>query len=99
MTAHSQITGTALLTEEEAAKRLLLSARTLRDLRRTGLIRYVRLSARKIGYRPEDCDDYVASRVCVEQPMPLSPPATRRKSAKRAAFGNVVPFSQRGKAR
>lgn len=85
-----------LLTEEEAAKALHMSTRTLRDIRRHGQIRYVALSARKIAYRPEDCDEYVASCVRVEQ---ATPAADRPGSAKPVRRGQdsvvIVPFTQR----
>ena len=45
---------TALLTEQEAAEKIGLSARTLRALRSAGKIRYVRPSPRKVYYKPED---------------------------------------------
>ena len=79
-----------LLTEAEAARRLRLGARTLRDLRRRGLIRYVALTARKIMYRPEDCTAYIESRVQLNEPAPKAgrPNRTRRRSAV------IIPFSQ-----
>lgn len=42
-----------LLTEREAAAVLHVSARTLRDLRSRGMIRYVRPSPRKVFYRAD----------------------------------------------
>lgn len=44
---------TALLTEREVAAMLHVSPRTLRDLRSKGMIRYVRLSPRKIALTPD----------------------------------------------
>ena len=87
-----------LLTEQQAADRLHMGERTLRDLRRRGLIRYVALTARKIAYRPEDCDEYVASRLRLSQPVPDPLPRQRRKkTGSPAAQGVIVPFSQRKK--
>lgn len=79
-----------LLTEAEAAERLKIGERTLRDLRRRGLIRYVALTARKIMYRPEDCADYVESRV--RQNDPPARAGRPRRTSRRT--GIVIPFSQ-----
>ncbi|OWQ95123.1 helix-turn-helix transcriptional regulator [Sphingopyxis witflariensis] len=78
-----------LLTEKEAAARLRISERTLRDIRGRGEIAYVRISARKILYRLEDCDNYIASRV--RQNTPLQP--TERRTSRKRADG-IIPFSQ-----
>jgi len=85
-----------LLTEEQAAQRLLISPRTLHGLRKAGLIRYVALTARKIAYRPEDCDEYVAARLRVESPRSNPSPQPKRKPGRAGpVHGNVLPFSQR----
>jgi|KBSSwiStaDraftv2_1062776.scaffolds.fasta_scaffold1070907_1 hypothetical protein len=87
---------TLLLTEEQAAEILHVSPRTLRDLRRHGAIRYVAITARKVGYRPEDCEEYVASRLRVESPAaPMGPPKPKRGKRAASTNGVVVPFSQR----
>jgi hypothetical protein len=83
------MTAPALLTETEAAKQLRISARTLRSYRRRGLIRYVAIGVRKIMYRPEDCDEFVESRVTREEPVRKQPPPKARQG------GQVIPFSQR----
>ncbi|WP_156025101.1 helix-turn-helix domain-containing protein [Sphingomonas phyllosphaerae] len=82
---------TTLLTPQEAAKRLLISERTLRDLKRTGAISYVAVSARRIAYREEDLAEFIESRVRQEapvQPKPSSGPKfseiLARKAARRA---------------
>lgn len=88
----------ALLTEAEAAERLRLAPRTLRELRSKGKITFVRLTARNIAYRPEDCDEYVA--LCLQRQQPASDPMPRgrRRIAKGPdAAGVIVPFSQRNK--
>lgn len=82
-----------LLTEEEAADRLLVSTRTLRKLRQEGEIRYVALAGRKIAYRPEDCRQYIESRVRVEQPAPVT--RGRQRAVGNRRHGNIVPFSAR----
>lgn len=93
MTDQASVYGTLLLSEAEAAARLLVSARTLRDIRRQGRIKYVAITARKIAYRPEDCEEYVAAHVRVESPAnPSSPPP---KLAKGKGPCEIIPFSQR----
>lgn len=90
-----------LLTEDEAAAFLRIGARTLRELRRTRQIRYVALTARKIAYRLEDCEEYIAGRVRLESAPSVSDQVAsgvRGKGRARAAAprsGNIVPFSQR----
>ncbi len=84
---------TALLTEAEAAERLHISARTLRDIRRQGGIHYVAISRRKILYRPEDCDEYIAK--CIRRD---DAPFTQGKAARRSGAGGsatVIAFSKR----
>lgn len=79
------------LTEAEAAQQLGLSPRTLADLRRSGKIRFVALSARKIAYRPEDVLAYRDDQARLA--VPVVP--ARPRIAKLVRTGNVVPFSQR----
>ena len=81
----------SLLTPEEAARALGVGERTLRDLRKRGLIRYVAVTERKIMYRPEDCEEYIQSRV--RQDEPCQPPQRRHKSTRRRT-GNIVPFTK-----
>lgn len=85
---------TALLSPAEAAQRLDMSERTLRDLKRRGEIRYVALTARKTRYRPEDCDEYIAARVRVDEPCEIETRCTRAKRPGRES-GKIIPFSQR----
>jgi excisionase family DNA binding protein len=89
---------TALLTETEAAERLRLAPRTLRELRSKGKITFVRLTPRNIAYRAEDVEEYVA--LCLQrQDEPRDPIAKGKKRSIRgpAVAGVVVPFSQRNK--
>lgn len=87
-----------LLTPREAAKRLLISERTLRDLKRTGAISYVAVGARRIAYREEDLTAFIESRVR-QEPSPqqrsspgrkfseiLAEKAAQRASGKPAGF-------------
>ena len=83
---------TDLLTPEQAAKRLHVSTKLLRRLRRQGDIRYIAITDRKIRYRPEDCEDYLESRVRQVQ-MPHHPQSNGRRRAK--GVGIVVPFTAR----
>lgn len=87
---------TSLLTPIQAAARIRVCEKTLRSLRRQGLLRYVEVSPRKIFYRPEDCDEYLAS--CVRLDVPEAP--THRKSTRRHhTNSNVVSFSARRQER
>lgn len=81
-----------LLTPIEAAERLHVSERTLRDLKRRGLIRYVAITQRRIAYRAEDCDEFVSTRVRVDEPCDTRPPAKQRSSR---LTGKIIPFSRR----
>jgi len=80
-----------LLTEAEAAKRLRIGERTLRQLRCDGKIRYIALTARKIAYRLEDCEEYLAARVRVNDPAAVAPRPKRRARP----TGKIVPYSER----
>jgi excisionase family DNA binding protein len=86
-----------LLTEEQAAERLLLHPRTLRKLRQSGAIRYVALTGRRVAYRPEDCIAYVESRARQEEALPPRRPKSRAAGNRRA--GNIIPFSARQEMR
>lgn len=79
-----------LLTSTEAAKLLRVSERTLRDLRKHGLIRYVAVTDRKIMYRPQDCEAFIESRT---RQAEARPQATRGVAA-RPRSGRIVPFSE-----
>lgn len=85
-----------LWTEAEAAKALHVSPRTLRGLRASGKIRYVRPSPRKVFYTPEDCADYLRAQARIDAPAEN---AHNVRAAKPAKSGKVVPFSQRKAAR
>lgn len=82
----------ALLTPDQAAERIHVSSRTLRDLKRRGLIRYVAVTERRIAYRPEDCDEFVAARVRVNEPCETR---SKPKRPTRRTTSNIIPFSQR----
>lgn len=86
---------TELLTHTDAAARIGVCAKTLRQLRKQGLIRYVAVTARLIKYRPEDCDAYLESRVTIDVP---TEPTHRRRSRLRNA-PNVVSFTARRQER
>jgi len=81
-----------LLKEHEAAAVLGIGGRTLRDLRRRGLIRYVAVTDRKIMYRTEDCAEYIESRLRQDEPC-QRPPKPQPKLSRRRG-GNVIPFTQ-----
>lgn len=88
---------TDLLTPEEAARRIRVSTKTLRQLRREGLIRYVAVTERKILYRPEDCAAFVEARTRTDDPTHVAPRPRRRTAGKKA--GNVVSFTARRRER
>lgn len=91
------MTDQLLLTEREAARRLMISPRTLHDLRKAGRIRYVQITARKICYRPEDCDEYVASCLRIAPARQEAVPRSKRGRGRAAPGGVIVPFSQRSR--
>jgi hypothetical protein len=86
---------TQLLTEAQAAERLLISLSNLRDIRRRGGIRYVAISTRQIAYRPRTatsmfsliCGSKGAARSQAQRPPPVC--ERNRPSA------SIIPFSQR----
>jgi excisionase family DNA binding protein len=86
-----------LLSHEEAADRIGVGEKTLRQLRKQGLIRYVAVTGRLIKYRPEDCDAFVESRLVIDEPCL---PTQRRGPRKRLSTqGNVVSFMARRRDR
>ncbi|WP_446741054.1 helix-turn-helix domain-containing protein [Sphingomonas sp. ACRSK] len=89
---------TELLTSEEAAERIHVSTKTLRQLRRNGHIRYVAVTDRKIRYRPEDCDEYLESRA---RKAPGCPSTRGRvlRTGTSTSSGKVVGFTARRDAR
>ncbi|WP_176497800.1 helix-turn-helix domain-containing protein [Sphingomonas sp. HMP6] len=85
---------TTLLTPPEAAARIHVSTKTLRQLRREGHIRYVAITDRTIRYRPEDCDEFIASRARKAPECPSTRKKTRRISTT-ISSGKVVAFTGR----
>ncbi len=82
---------TTLLSPADAEKRLQISERLLRNLKREGAVRYVALSARRIAYRTDDLDEYIDSRIRKDDPVSTAPPP-RKRAAQRPA--NLIPFSE-----
>jgi excisionase family DNA binding protein len=94
------VTDPLLLTEEQAAERLLMHPRTLRKLRQEGAIRYVRTTGRKVGYRPEDCAAFIESRLRLETPIDVGSSKVRPRARPRPRDnGNVLSFTARRQAR
>ena len=89
---------TDLLTSDQAAALLHVSTRTLRQLRQNGLIRYIAITDRKILYRPEDCEDYIASRARKASECPSTSRRTRRISTSTSS-STVVGFMARQAAK
>lgn len=83
-----------LLNPREAAEKLHISERTLRDLKKRGAIRYVALTERRIMYRPDDLADYINGRVRCDEQEPGRDSKKRRASVRGSAVHNIVPFSQ-----
>ncbi|WP_089215521.1 helix-turn-helix domain-containing protein [Sphingopyxis indica] len=89
-----------LLTIDEAAAELNISAPTLRRLRQAGMIGYVRLDGRKIRHTPDDIADYLARQRVVPRPQEAMPcPSPSRKRTRRTgtttSSGTVVGFMAR----
>jgi len=55
----SLIEESGLLSEEQAAKKLLVSRRTLQRMCREGEIQFVQLQPRVRGFRPEHIEEYI----------------------------------------
>ena len=90
---------TDLLTSAEAAARLRICERSLRKLRKAGLIRYIAKGERGVLYRDADCEEYLASRERRDEPcqLPAKTPQPRAKAGR--IVGNIIPFSERRQAR
>lgn len=88
-----------LLTPKEAAERLLISERTLRDLKRTGAISYVAIGARRIAYREEDIVKFIESRVRQESPPPVRSISGRLRRSSGSISDQPVGFLEGCEAR
>ncbi|PKQ00181.1 MAG: hypothetical protein CVT74_04985 [Alphaproteobacteria bacterium HGW-Alphaproteobacteria-13] len=89
-----------LLTIEETAAELKISAATLRRLREAGKIGYVRLDGRKIRHTSDDIADYLAHQHVAprHQDLPLCPapsPKKVRRTGTTTSSGKVVGFMAR----
>lgn len=85
------MTALALLTENEAAARLRVCARTLRKARQAGHLQYIRIG-RKVLYAPDDLDLFVERVRVVEAPRPKRAGAG---ASPNRTTGVIVPFSKR----
>jgi len=90
---------TELLTETEAAERLRIPRRTLRQYRAEGRIAFVQFSSKNIRYRDTDCEAFITD--CMEQAPSRADTLAkgRKRSVSKTAgrSGKIVPFSQRSK--
>ena len=87
-----------LLTEPEAAERLRMSARVLRQARQEGQLRYI-LRGRSVRYTIADLESYIDQLRQVQTPC-FTPPSPRpRTPGRKAAPGVIIPFSERRRAR
>ena len=87
-----------LLTPPQAAARIGISERTLRDLRKAGEIAYVALDGRKIRHTESDIADYLTLRHRRDTPriMPcLSTSPKIRRTTTTTSNSKVVGFTAR----
>lgn len=93
------MTDTALLlTEPEAAERLRLSARVLRQARQEGLLRYI-LRGRSVRYTIADLESYIDQLRQVQTPCFKPSQPKPRTQGRKVAPGVIIPFSERRRAR
>ncbi len=83
----------ALMTEPEAAERLRLCARTLREARKAGKLHYV-LIGRAVRYTEQDLEAFIDSLRTVQKQCPPKSPPTRNAKPSRKS-GVIVPFTVR----
>lgn len=81
-----------LLKPADAAARLHISERTLRELKRTGAVRYVAVSGRRIAYRADDLAEYINSRVRCDDAPPA--PRKRKRVSVTPRAANVVSLAE-----
>ena len=87
-----------LLTEPEAAARLRLSARVLRQARQEGLLRYI-LRGRSVRYTIADLESYIDQLRQVQPPCSTPVHTKPRAQGRRAGAGVIIPFSERRRAK
>ncbi|HEX8402275.1 MAG TPA: helix-turn-helix domain-containing protein [Allosphingosinicella sp.] len=88
-----------LLDSEQAAAAIGVSVRTLRKLRKDGLISYVATTDRLVMYRPEDCAEFIASRLRRNEPCQKPAKPRRTRPPAQGGGGQVIPFEQLAQAR
>lgn len=79
-----------LLTPAEAAQRLGICTKTLRQIRARGLIRYVAVTPRRIFYRADDCDAFIEARTRTDVPVHLRSNRSARRSGAAAPVGSFT---------
>jgi hypothetical protein len=82
-----------LLTEDEVAKLICVSPRTLRGLRAQGMIRYIRPSPRKVLYSADDCVDFINRQARQEEPTCPSINLPKAVSGISISGSNIVAFT------
>lgn len=87
-----------LLTEPEAAERLRMSARVLRQARQEGLLRFI-LRGRSVRYTIADLESFIDQLRQVQTPCFTPNPSKPRLHASKAGKGVIIPFSERRAAR
>ena len=86
-----------LLTEAEAAERLRVCQRTLREARKDGRLHYV-LLGRSVRYTIDDLESFIASNRKVNPPCTVKPPAPR-STGRRNKGAQIIPFTVRNAGR
>ena len=85
-----------LLTEAQAAERLSLCTRTLREARKDGRLHYV-LIGRAVRYTIDDLESFVEANRRINPPCPAKPPAPRTTRRPRKG-ATIIPFTARNAA-
>lgn len=91
----SRVTRQLLLTEAEAAERLRLCQRTLRNARREGKLRYV-LIGRAVRYTEDDLKNFIDSLRTVQPACPPNPKPAR-STHRKGKSAQIIPFTDRNR--
>ena len=78
--SHKFESGNPLLTDREACEYLRLCPRHLYELRKRGLIPFVKIGGRTVRFRLRDLDAAIETMTVVSQPEDASRPATKRQA-------------------
>lgn len=87
-----------LLTEDEAAARMRVCAKTLRKARQAGQLHYI-LIGRAVRYTVADLESYVEQLRQVTPACAPAPPTRRTSIQRRAGERVIIPFTERNAGR